>query len=300
MGFWNRFRRAAAIGFAVLAGCATTATTAETTQARPAMWRVADHDTSIYLFGTVHLLPAGYQWRTARFDEVAAASDTLVVETIIDEKNPQALITELTRLGFTPGLPPIVERVAPGKREALRAAIAKSGIPEAALNNMDTWAAALALLQVQFQALGLKGGSGVESALKAGFASAGKPIEQLESNAEQLGLFDTLPEAAQRELLEGAIESPEKVRSQWDGMLRAWITGDVKAMARTFHTEFSDSPELKAALLERRNANWSRWLEQRMARPGTVLVAVGAGHLAGEDSVVDMLEERGLKVQRVQ
>ena len=299
MRLWNRFRRASAIGLAALAGCATSAST-EPVGPRPAMWRVADHDTSIYLFGTVHLLPAGYQWRTTEFDRVTAASDTLVVETIIDEKNPQALIAELARLGFSPGLPPIMERVAPEKRETLRAAITKSGMPEAALNNMETWAAALALLQVQFQALGLESGSGVESLLKAGFHSAGKPIEQLESNAEQLGLFDKLPEAAQRELLEGAIDSPEKVKGQWDVMLRAWATGDVKAMARTFHGEFGDAPELRSALLEKRNSNWSRWLQQRMATPGTVLVAVGAGHLAGEDSVVDMLQERGLKVQRVQ
>lgn len=299
MIIWNRLRRVAAIGMAVLAGCATTAATAPK-PAKPAMWRVADHDTSIYLFGTVHLLPAGYQWRTQRFNEVAGRADRLIVETIIDEKNPQAFLADLARMSVSPGLPPIVERVPADKRDALRAVIAKSGVPEAALNNMETWAAAFVLLQVQFQNLGLSGGSGVETSLKSGFVSAGKPVEQLETNAEQLGLFDTLPEKAQREFLISAIDDPAKVREQFDGMLQAWVSGDVAAIGRTFNSEMKDSPELRAALIDRRNAKWSQRLEQRMAQPGTSLVAVGAGHLAGKGSVIDMLKKRGLRVERVQ
>ena len=299
MTIWTKLRRTAAMGLAVLAGCATAAAT-ETKPAKPAMWRVADADTSLYLFGTVHLLPAGYQWRTPRFDDVAAKSDSLVVETIVDEKNPAGFFAELMRLSMSPGLPPIVERVPADKRDALRTAIAKSGVPEMALDRMETWAAAFALLQVQFQNLGLSGASGVETTLKSGFASAGKPILQLETNAEQLGLFDTLPEAAQREFLESAIDDPGKVREQFDGMLKAWVSGDVDAIAKTFNSEFSESPELRSALIEKRNANWSRWLERRMAQPGTALVAVGAGHLAGQDSVIEMLKKRGLKVERVQ
>ena len=178
--------------------------------------------------------------------------------------------------------------------------ITKSGIPIAALNNLETWAAAFQLLQLQFKELGVSGTDGVELALRTTFAAAGKPVEQLETNAQQLGFFDTLPEAAQRELLEGAIEDPAKAKLQFDGMVAAWMSGDVDAIGRTFNSELQSSPDLKQALLLRRNANWSSWLETRMAHPGKVLVAVGAGHLAGSDSVVEMLKKRGLKVKRVQ
>ena len=78
------------------------------------------------------------------------------------------------------------------------------------------------------------------------------------------------------------------------------MSGDVDSIARTFNAELENSPELREALLRRRNANWSYWLASRMQRPGTVLVAVGAGHLAGHDSVVEMLKQRGYKVRRVQ
>jgi uncharacterized protein YbaP (TraB family) len=299
MRIWDEIRSSlAALGLAALA--AGSAAPAEAKDAKPAMWKVSDRDTDIYLFGTVHLLPPGTRWRTAKFDKAASEAGTLVVETIIDEKNPQAFVADLIRLSVRPGLPPILDRVRPEKRAALQAVITKSGIPIAALNNLETWAAAFQLLQLQFKELGVSGTDGVELNLRTSFAAAGKPVQQLETNAQQLGFFDTLPEAAQRELLEGAIEEPAKAKVQFDAMVAAWMSGNVDAIGRTFNAEFQSSPDLKQALLLRRNANWSYWLHSRLGQPGTVLVAVGAGHLAGSDSVVEMLKKRGLRVQRVQ
>jgi uncharacterized protein YbaP (TraB family) len=299
MRIWDKIRNSlAAFGLAAMAAGA--AAPAEAKDAKPAMWKVSDRDTDIYLFGTVHLLPPGTRWRTAKFDKAMNEAGTLVVETIIDEKNPQPFVAELIRLSVRPGLPPILDRVRPEKRAALQAVITKSGIPIAALNTLETWAAAFQLLQLQFKELGVSGTDGVELNLRTSFAAAGKPVQQLETNAQQLGFFDTLPEAAQRELLEGAIEEPAKAKVQFDAMVAAWMSGNVDAIGRTFNAEFQSSPDLKQALLLRRNANWSYWLHSRLAQPGTVLVAVGAGHLAGSDSVVEMLKKRGLRVQRVQ
>jgi uncharacterized protein YbaP (TraB family) len=78
------------------------------------------------------------------------------------------------------------------------------------------------------------------------------------------------------------------------------VSGDVDAISRTFDQEMAGSPELKEALIKRRNANWSRWIEQRMAQPGAVMIAVGAGHLAGPDSVISLLKKDGYRVERVQ
>ena len=292
-------RSLAALGLAALAGCATVPAV-EQPGGRPALWQVTDPDTTVYLFGTIHLLPPNTDWRSPALDQALAGSQSLVVETIIDDKNPQVIVGELARLGFRPGLPPIAERVAAEKRPQLEAAIARTGVPKAAFDRMETWAAAFMLLGTQFKDLGLVGAEGVEAVLRSSFARAGKPVTQLETNAEQLGLFDTLPEAAQRALLEGAIESPAEMRTQFQGMLSAWTRGDVEAIAKTFNEDMASSPELREALIRRRNYNWSNWIQGRMASPGTVFVAVGAGHLAGPDSVQRYMESRGFKVRRVQ
>jgi uncharacterized protein YbaP (TraB family) len=136
--------------------------------------------------------------------------------------------------------------------------------------------------------------------LRGAFSGQGKPVGELETNVEQLGFFDRLPEDAQRALLLGAIDQPQNMSAEFGQMLGAWARGDVNAIARTFNHDLAASPELKEALIARRNANWSRWIEQRMAAPGSVMIAVGAGHLAGKDSVIDMLKKGGYRVRRVQ
>jgi uncharacterized protein YbaP (TraB family) len=90
------------------------------------------------------------------------------------------------------------------------------------------------------------------------------------------------------------------MNKQFGGMLAAWARGDVNEIGRSFNRDLAASPELKDALIKRRNANWSQWIERRMAQPGTLLVAVGAGHLAGSDSLVELLRREGLKVRRIQ
>jgi uncharacterized protein YbaP (TraB family) len=165
---------------------------------------------------------------------------------------------------------------------------------------METWAAAFILLGNQFRDMGLKGNEGVETVLRDTFTSEGKPIGELESNLEQLSFFDKLPENAQRQLLEGAIDQSSETRNQFNAMLNAWVHGDVKAIAQSFNRDLAASPELQQALLKTRNANWKKWIEQRMAQPGAIMVAVGAGHLAGKDSVIDLLQRDGYRVHRLQ
>ena len=300
MSLFKRFgRRLAAFGAVAATACAT-APAAEPKPASPALWKVADADTTIYLFGTIHLLPPGTKWRSPVFDQAAAGADTLVVETDIDESNPAGTLGELFKLAISPGLPPLADRVKPEKRAALAVAIEKSGIPATALDKMETWAAAFLLLGVQFKDLGLSPGSGVESVLKKQFQEGGKPIGELESNAEQLGFFDKLSEDAQREFLEGVIDDPKDMKGEFSGMVDAWSRGDLAGIAKSFNSDMGDAPELMDVLIARRNANWASWVKTRLDQPGTVMMAVGAGHLAGDKSVVNLLEKQGVKVTRVQ
>jgi hypothetical protein len=290
-------RAAGALGLSLLLGGVPAQARAPEV-AHPALWEVSDPDTTIYLFGTIHLLPQNMQWRTAKFDQALAGSQELVVETIVDDKNPAKLMSAMASIGFASGLPPLAERVPAAKRPALTAAVKKIGLPPQALDRMKTWTAALILLGPKFKELGLSGG--VEGVLREAFTTQGKPIGELESNIEQLSFFDKLPEPAQRALLEGAIEDKGAMDEDFSGMLKAWTRGDVAGIAKTFDKDLSASPALQQTLIRQRNANWSKWIERRMAEPGAVMIAVGAGHLAGKDSVLEMLKKDGYKIRRVQ
>ena len=293
-------RLAAALGLGALMISVPAAAKAPST-AHPALWEVSDADTTIYLFGTIHLLPDDIRWRTAKFDQAVQGSEQLVVETIVDTKDPTKVMAAMASLAFNqPNLAPLAQRVSPAKRPALEAAIKKSGFPPQAFDRMESWAAAFILLGNQYREMHLKGDSGVEAVLRDTFTGEGKPIGELETNLEQFGFFDRLPAKAQQALLEGSIDDPKNADAEFSGMLSAWSKGDVQGIARTFDHDLSGSPELAQALIHQRNANWSKWIEKRMQQPGAVMIAVGAGHLAGRDSVIAMLQRDGYRVRRVQ
>ncbi len=299
----SRLKKGAAAALAGLglasASAAQAPQAASAAPARPAMWKVADKDTTIYLFGTIHLLPKGVEWRTPALDAAIAASDTLYLETDLGS-DPMAAAQTMMRLGMSPGLPKIVERVPAAKRDAFRKMIADIGVPEAALDRMETWSAALTILAMSFRKMGLDPAAGVEQGLTASYKGKKKPVKGLETVEQQFGYFDRLSEASQRAFLTGMIDNPADARKEFQAMLDAWKRGDVDAIARTFDSETALSPELRDVLMKRRNAAWAEWVAKRLDQPGTVMVAVGAGHLAGNDSVQRLLRSRGLKATRVQ
>ncbi|HEX8481962.1 MAG TPA: TraB/GumN family protein [Allosphingosinicella sp.] len=297
-GLRKGWLRLALAGLLPFAGTAAEAAPASK-PARPAMWKLADEDTTVYLFGTIHLLPEGRGWRTPAMEAAIKGSDELVLE-VANIDDMMAAARAMAKLGVSPGLPPIAERVPEAKRAAMRSMIAESGIPEAVYDRLETWAAALSLLGVTFKRLGLDPSLGVESQIGTPFRASGKSVIGLETVEQQLGYFDTLSEAAQRAMLLSVVEESAETKAQFAAMLDAWTSGDLKGIARTFDDETQMSPELKTALMSKRNAAWADWLERRMEKPGTVFVAVGAGHLAGADSVQKMLRKKGLKAKRVQ
>lgn len=278
----------------------TAAAEARAPQSRPAMWAISDTDTTVYLFGTIHLLPKDTNWRGAALDDAVTNANDLVIETIIDDKNPAVLMQALSSLAVRNNLPPLRDRVSADKRPALDAAIKASGLPVQAYDRLETWAAAFLLLGAQFRSIGLESAEGVEMVLRKDFQSKGKTIGALESNVEQLGYFDRLPEEAQLALLEGALSDNKDMNQEFGAMLEAWASGDVERIALTFDRDLAEVPALRDALMVQRNRNWTGWIERRMNQPGVTLVAVGAGHLAGKDSVLAMLSQQGYRVRRVQ
>lgn len=267
----------------------------------PALWLLADEDTKIYLFGTIHVLPPGFRWRSAAFDKAAAEASELVVETYVAPDSAEAASLD----GFiSPNpVPPLAERVPARQRKALKRLVKASGLPIEVLDTMHSWAAAMMLGVAQTMAgYGVQDGAeapGVEDFVEEAFRKAGKPILSVERpDAVVLGM-NSLPEALQRELLVEAIGSgPPGVDAAEEGVgEQDWAAGNADAMDLAADGTFP--PAMFDVLVRRRNAAWTEWLAQRLKKPGTLLFAVGAGHLAGKESVQQMLAERGLKVQRI-
>ena len=269
-------------------------------QAHPALWKLADADTTIYLFGTIHILPAGTNWMDPAIKRAVDGAQSLTIETVLDQ-DPSKVATILMTTGTAKGLPPLIERVPAAKRAQLAALVKSSGFPPQMLDGMKSWAAAIMLTGAALQQIGVDAAAspGVEPQLTALFRAAGKPVEGLETPEQQLGFFNQLPESAQRAFLVATLDSPEKARAEFREMIDAWSRGNPEAIQRAFDKDPEFTPALRDLLIRQRDRNWADALSRRLDKPGTVFVAVGAGHLVGPDSVQAMLAKKGLKVERV-
>lgn len=262
----------------------------------PALWRVEKNGHQAFIFGTIHVLPEGVKWQTPALEKAMTESDGLVLEAggLDDDANTRRIFNQL---GQSPDLPPLTERVDLSQRPALTSLINRGGLREADLSRYESWAASLLLSTVAQSELGLSGAQGVEPALTDAFRAAGKPVSGLETVAEQFSLFDRLPEDLQRRLLVDSIDDAKDSRTEYDRMMRAWLTGDIRGIARDFVAELAPEPELAGPLLTDRNRAWAARIPQLNGRP---FIAVGAAHLAGPGNLLSLLQRQGYTVKRIQ
>lgn len=256
--------------------------------ADPALWVVKDEDTTIYLFGTVHVLKPRTHWFDDGVREAFDASDELVTE--IARPDPDAVAALAAALG-TRGGPPFPAEV--------DAAAQQLGMPKGAIDRQEPWLAALTLSRLAVAKAGYGADAGVEAALHDAAEDAGKRTHALETARSQLMLFDTLSGAAQSAMLDATVKELPTTAARTQRFVEAWASGDAETVGVEMNRAVEASPEIADALITRRNARWADWVQRRMGQPGTVFMAVGAGHLAGKGSVQALLAEKGLKVERV-
>jgi uncharacterized protein YbaP (TraB family) len=264
--------------------------------ASPILYEVSDADgkTEAWLFGTIHSLPDGVEWRTEKLEDVVGKADLLVVE-IAELEDQRAMTQTFNSLAVTPGQPDISRKVPEEYRPALFDMIRRAGLRPSDFRATETWAAALTLAQVGETG---KAANGADRALLLEFADG--QIHELEGTKKQLGIFDQLPEVEQRELLVEVILDVERRASDPGKTRFAWLTGNLDELERLGSTGLLADPELRAALLVDRNVDWIEQLMPILETSQVPLVAVGTAHLVGSEGLPAMLENRGFTVTRVQ
>ncbi|QZD95483.1 TraB/GumN family protein [Qipengyuania gelatinilytica] len=283
----------------------------------PAIWLLEDEDTKIYMFGTIHVLPEGFKWRNGVFDRIVGEVDELVVETSDADSDAgmQTFFAELMADADT--RTPTSQRLTPESGEKWLKLGQLAGIPQ---EQFDLTPPLLAMFGAGLEMMEAQGSEheyGVETVLEAEFAAAGKPIGSIEDSLDVLrsllaidedllikeleedlaawdgGSIDTLG-VEEEESVEPA-ETIAPFQSEHD-----WAQGETSDLSDLGFGDSEFGLEVERVLLENRNAKWTVWLENRLDQPGSILLAVGAAHLAGDVSVQSMLSERGLEVKRIQ
>jgi uncharacterized protein YbaP (TraB family) len=268
----------------------------ETVDVDPALWVVKDKDTTIYLFGTIHILKPGLGWFDEAIKSAFDRSDELVIEMV----EPSAAQSQaiFAKYGIDSTGKALTAKMSEDERTTYSALIAKLGLPIASFEALDPWAVAVTLQLVSLQASGFDPGSGVDSQLESAAIAAKKPVSGVETFESQLALFDNLPQESQLKFLAESVSGFDEMATGMAQLVDSWGKPDPEALAKLMNDGMSD-PILYKRLLSDRNANWAKWIDRRMKKPGIVFMAVGAGHLAGKDSVQMLLKRYKRKAERV-
>lgn len=265
---------------------------------QPALWAVRDADTTVYLFGSVHELRPDLAWFQGPVRRAFDASDTLVLELVAP---PEAEVQAALRQAAPPAdAPPLPERLPPGYAAKLADATRAAGYPAGAFDRMDPWLAATSLSILPLRRTGYSREAGVEAVLTAAARRTGKPVEGLETQREQIAMFDQLPDAEQIAMLVRVLDGQDAATDLMRRTAEAWSRGDTDALAAIVAADLRQTSDaVQQRVLADRNAAWADWIARRMARPGQVFVAVGTGHLVGPGSLQDALAAKGLRVRRL-
>jgi uncharacterized protein YbaP (TraB family) len=265
--------------------------------ASPALWVVRDKDTTIYLFGTIHVLKPGLQWFDGGVKKAYDASSEVMFEMVEpDAATAQKMVLEKA---VDPDGPPLTKKLPPATAEAYGKAMAGLGLPTAGFETLEPWFVSNMITMFSLQKLGYDPNSGVEKQLTEAAKKDGKTLGELESMQFQLNLFDTLPEKLQLDLFTQTLDELPKGSKLIDDMVSSWAKGDPDMLAKQMNEDMDKTPELAKILLTDRNTLWADKIKARLDKPGTVFIAVGAGHLAGAGSVLDLLKARKVNAKRI-
>jgi uncharacterized protein YbaP (TraB family) len=283
------------LSFAPLAAGAQAVPSAK--PADPALWVVKDKDTTIYLFGTIHALRPGINWFQGQLKKAFDSSDTLVTEIVLPD--PASASAAMLKAATNPAGPTLTEKLPADKRAAYVAALTKLGIPPTTLDRYDPWFVATQIGFMTMLKSGYDPASGSERVLTDAAAAEKKPVAGLETVEDQIGFLDGLSDQAQQQFLVSTIDEIDGFKAVMDKMVASWTKGDAEGIAKLLNDDMDDSPELMQKLIADRDARWADWIAKRLDQPGTVFIAVGAGHLSGPQSVQAYLARKNIQATRI-
>ncbi|MEW5685679.1 MAG: TraB/GumN family protein [Pseudomonadota bacterium] len=265
--------------------------------AAPALWRVSDADSRIYLFGTIHALGPNLQWRTPLYDRVLGEATTVWFEADMDSGDPDTIRLLVQRYGSDPDRP-LSRKLAPSDLTALsrQADLAR-------IDHLRPWAAALMLSMRPVLARGATVEKGADATITRAARSDAKRLRAFETLEDQARMFAELPEASEVQYLNGVVRGRSKgprlrLPFRPASLEAAWLAGRLGSDA--VDAMRVENPALYEAFLRRRNRAWADTLTDELRGSGVELVNVGALHLVGDDGLPALLAARGYKVERIQ
>lgn len=266
---------------------------------QPAFWKATSATGTAYLLGSIHVGRDTFYPLPAPIEQAFAEATALVVEIDLLAVDLYTVNRLMAEKGFYTAGPGLAAQLPPELWQALVTAATARGLPEFMLQLQKPWLAALTLSVLEFQRLGYSEELGIDRHYVQRAYHDSKPVLPLETLAQQLDLMDSLPAAAQENLLRQTLSDLAQGPDYLTALITAWERGDTAALDAQLNASLAEHPLLQERLLSERNHSMTDGIVALLAQGGTYFVVVGAGHLVGADSIVQELAQRGVTVERV-
>lgn len=271
--------------------------------AAPAMWEVSDADSRIWLFGSMHLLPPGTEWRTPLFDATLAKADKVYFEADVGPWGIMGALIWSLKAGFNTAQHPWVPTLTSAQTAKLTAAITPLGLTLEQLGTYEPWLAEQIIEQKAIDKAGTGATAGAMVVGPDAVLEDELPKERkayFETVSQQLNLMGAQPRDEQIAGLISSLDDLGGASGDLDAMATQWSGGDVDGLDKTMSTDPMVNGPLAETMLFGRNRNWVTTIETMLAQNQQDLIVVGAAHLIGNGSVTDLLAKAGFTVQRIQ
>ena len=266
--------------------------------AQPALWLIEDGDTQIHLFGTIHVGSDKLQWLDDDLKNKIQNADVIYLELSREDLSPEATLPFVQQYGLLAAGTTIDQRLSAETYEKLQNELLTYGMPPNAFDQMRPWLGAITLTVLKAQSMGMDPEQGVEKKILS-LIHANTPVRGLESIEDQLGIFGDLSPEIEEQYLQQTLAEVEQLEDMLDGITTAWIKGDLSKLEKLVNGNMSNYPDMADKFLYQRNRNWIHPLKDILNKPGSFFVAVGAGHLLGEQGVPELLRKEGIQVKRL-
>jgi uncharacterized protein YbaP (TraB family) len=240
------------------------------------LWSVESGRNTIYLLGSMHILKSDAYPLPREFESAYEESTKVVFETDMDGMNSAASQAKMMKLGLYPEGRTLSQNISERTYRLFKSKVTSAGLPMAQFDRMKPWFGALTLTSLELMGLGFDSSYGID----------------------KINLFAGLSKRQQERLLRQMFKELEVVESMLSDMMKAWKTGDTDKLESILNISFEEYPYLYKRLIINRNKRWISKIQKLMSQNEDVLIIVGAGHLVGKDSVIELLEKKGYKVRQ--
>lgn len=264
----------------------------------PALWRISDEDSAVYLFGAISLSPQGSPWRSRAVARAIDASETVWFEAPVDEPSAQAAANRIfSAEGMLPEGDRLSSLLSPETAEALAVIEEQSGLTAEALEPLKPWAA-FVILSSRIEPA--TDGETVDAAILAEARGRGRRLRYFNGIEDSLRILTEMPEGRQIELVSELIADFGRQRAEARAGFEAWRTGDLEAADAYLNEPLRNaSPEIYKRLVTDRIGTIAGDIGTILKAPETAFISLSAGYLVGPDALPEALGRAGFKVERV-